>query len=266
MDGLLYLVKSTGSGTDTLISYIDTLMTVILPDPTSLYNASDSSGVSGSVKEPGTITYSSIIDTTRIRLITDPGNHYTASRFKLNGTGTNEVYLSKTDYIEINAMMTVRLSSTGLDAPASNELVITSPNGGETLPKNQQTQITWKSYGDAVTTIDISYAKGTNPDISDDAQWVLIATDEANDGSYDWTPENSSGINDQLLLSSQKDSLRIRIMDSGGTINDINGWYFSISGNVSRPSGKGAGILMGGSSQTIPTSGIDPRNIRGMLR
>lgn len=224
VDGLLYLVKSTGSGTDTLISYIDTLMTVILPDPTSLYNASDSSGVSGSVKEPGTITYSSIIDTTRIRLITDPGNHYTASRFKLNGTGTNEVYLSKTDYIEINAMMTVRLSSTGLDAPASNELVITSPNGGETLPKNQQTQITWKSYGDAVTTIDISYAKGTNPDISDDAQWVLIATDEANDGSYDWTPENSSGINDQLLLSSQKDSLRIRIMDSGGTINDINGW------------------------------------------
>ncbi len=266
VEGLLYLVKSTGSGKDTLISYIDTLMTVMLPEPESLYTSSDSSGVVGSVKDPGTITYSSIIDTTRIRLLTDPGNHYTASRFTLNGTGTNEVYLSKTDYIEINAMMTVKLSSTGMEAPATNELVITSPNGGETLPKNQQTQITWKSYGDAVSSVDISYAKGTNPDISDDAQWVTIASAEANDGSYDWTPENTTGITDQLLLSTQKDSLRIRIVDINGSIKDINGWYFGISGNISRPSGKGGAILLGGSAEKESDSVVHPRGIQGMIR
>lgn len=266
VEGLLYLVKSTGSGRDTLVSYIDTLMTVMLPEPESLYTSSDSSGVVGAVKDPGTITYSSAIDITKIRLLTDPGNHYTASRFTLNGTGSNEVYLSKTDYIEINAMMTVKLSSTGMDAPATNELVITSPNGGETLPKNQQTQITWKSYGDAVSSVDISYAKGTNPDISDDAQWVTIASAEVNDGSYDWTPENTTGINDQLLLSTQKDSLRIRIVDVNGSIKDINGWYFGISGNISRPSGKDGAILLGGSAENTSDSVVRPRGIHGMNR
>ena len=266
VDGLLYLVKRTGSGTDTLISYIDTLMTVILPEPDSLYTAADSHQVLGSVKTPGTITFSSEIDTTKIRLLSDPGNHYTASRFKLNGTNGNEVYLSSTDYIEINAMMTVRLSSTGLEATAPNELVITSPNGGETLPKNQQTQITWKSYGDEITNVDIAYAKGTNPDISDDAQWVTIAAGEANDGSYDWTPENTTGISDQLLLSTQKDSLRIRIIKTDGTIKDINGWYFGISGNVSRPSGKDGSILSGGSSQSTSAPAARPRGSSGMIR
>lgn len=242
-EGLVYLVKSTGSGTDTLISYIDTLLTVLLPEPAELYSSSDTAGTSGAVKTPGTVTYISTIDTGKIKLITDPGNHFTASRFKLNGTGGKEVFLSTTDYIDVSTMMTVRLSSTGMDAPASNELVITYPNGGETLAIDQEINITWKSYGDAVSSVDISYAKGTDPNLGDDAQWVTIATSEDNDGSYAWTPNHTTGIDNSLLLSSQKDSLRIRIASSSGSLKDMNGWYFSVTGSTSRPGGKGQGSI-----------------------
>ena len=36
IDGLPYIVKSNGSGTDTIFSYVDTLFKFLLPDPESV--------------------------------------------------------------------------------------------------------------------------------------------------------------------------------------------------------------------------------------
>ena len=74
IDGMPYIIRSDGTGVDTVISYVDTLFKFILPFPDRLYTDedADSLGVpTGMVAEPGAETYASILDTNRLRLITD---------------------------------------------------------------------------------------------------------------------------------------------------------------------------------------------------
>ena len=67
IDGLPYIVKSNGSGTDTIFSYVDTLFKFLLPDPESYYGENDSTGYpEGMVAVPGTGVYTSTIDTSKI--------------------------------------------------------------------------------------------------------------------------------------------------------------------------------------------------------
>jgi len=114
IEKLPYIVKYNGSGTDTIISYVDTLFKFILPDPIEYYGANDTSGYpEGMVAVPGEGIYTSTIDTSQIFLLTDYGSHYTMPRFHLPGTGSVGVFISVEDYLEISSFITFRLSSVG---------------------------------------------------------------------------------------------------------------------------------------------------------
>jgi len=65
-----------------------------------------------------------------------------------------------------------------MDAPEPS-VTVQSPNGGETLVCNSTWPITWTATP-MYATIDILYSTDGN-------SWTTIASDEANDGRYDWT-------------------------------------------------------------------------------
>jgi len=232
IDGLVYLVKNSGSPLDTIISYVDTLLKIPLPDPVSFNTTSTAAAHAGSVREPGFASYSSDISPERIILITDPGDHYTAPRFHLNGSGGQKVFLSRSDYIDINSSITFRLSSTGMMDEAPDELALITPNGGETLIKSQETIIKWKTYG-TVKEVDIHYSAKTDPDPGVEDDWNEIVSGEANVDSFNWVPSSTSGINS--LSASLSDSIRLRIQDSGSSsVSDMSGWYFSITSSSTK--------------------------------
>ena len=238
IDGMPYIIRSDGSGVDTVLSYVDTLFKFILPSPERLYTDedADSLGVpTGMVAEPGTATYASILDTNRLRLITDYGDHYVLPRFHLEGTDSQMVFISINDYLEVGSFITFRVSSTGMFAPANSELVITSPNGGKTLYTDQTHTIGWRTFGD-ISKINLHYSIDPDSNINAKNEWHwagdnggIIAEDIPNDGTYDW---DISGLD-------STDFLRIRITsvekvvlntetDENEIARDINGWYLKV--------------------------------------
>ena len=226
INGLSYLVKSS-MGSDTIFSYVDTLLKIPLPEPRSLHAVSSSGVHAGQVREAGSITYSSPLSKERVRLMTDPGQPYMAPRFFLEGSKGKKVYLTTGDYLDINSSVTFSLSSTGMGSSAPNEIVVKFPNGGEAIDKDTQYSIKWKTYG-SISKVDLSYFVGSNPDIEKDDGWIDISTEIANVDSFSWTPSSTTG------LSSAKDSLRIRVKSSDGKIRDMSGWYFSVTEKSSK--------------------------------
>ena len=222
IDGVVYLVKYNSTGKDTVISYVDTLLKVILPEPAAYYSDTSTVGHPGQVATPGVVSYTSVMDTNRLFLLTDYGDHYIAPRFHLNGSNGKSVYLTSEDYIDIRTFMIFRLSSTGMIEPAPDEIIMLYPNGGETLTSGNEYTIKWKTYG-TVSTIDVDYVIGSNPSESD---WEVITSKENNIDSLSWTPTEES------------DSVRIRIRDPNSLnektgkykTEDISGWYFSVTG------------------------------------
>ena len=221
VNGVSYIIKSS-MGSDTIFSYVDTLLKIPLPEPKSLHTVSSTGVHAGQVREAGSITYSSPLSKERVRMMTDPGQPYMAPRFFLEGSKGKRVYLTTGDYLDINSSVTFSLSSTGMGAPAPNELVIMYPNGGESLDKDTQYPIKWKTYG-SIAKVDLAYFSGSNPDMEKDDGWIDISTEIANVDSFLWTPSSTSG------LSSAKDSLRIRVKSSDGKTRDMSGWYFSVT-------------------------------------
>jgi len=215
VNGMKYLVKkSVGASVDTVISYVDTLFRVLLPSPQEYYSDTSAVGHPGQVSVPGITSYTSVIDTSRIFLLTDYGSHYTVPRFSFNQTGDQSVFFSKYDDIDIKSFITFRVASSGLLGKSENDIVLLYPNGGETLFAGTDYMIRWKTYGE-VSNINIHYAIGAN--VTDD-QWQEIESNISNIDSLAWTP------------SIITDSIRIRIQDSNSELNDISGWYFSTSG------------------------------------
>ena len=233
INGLPYLVRSNGSGTDTIISYVDTLFKFILPTPESYYGENDSTGYpEGMVAIPGTGTYPSVIDTSQIYLLTDYGEHYTMPRFYLPGTGNNSVFLSSEDYLDISSFITFTLSSSGAFGLPQNELIITSPNGSETFYDDESMDIKWSAYGKSDQTVDLYYS--TNGDsntykksldfckVTDN--WVSIEsgiTSVSGSNSYNWTISNNLTGNDTLKI-------RLKAIYSNGEACDLNGYYINI--------------------------------------
>ena len=227
IDGLPYIVRSDGSGTDTIFSYVDTLFKFLLPDPESYYGENDSTGYpEGMVAVPGTGVYPSTIDTSKIFLLTDYGSHYTMPRFYLPGTGNTGVFMSVEDYLDISSFITFTLSSSGAFGSAKNELILTYPNGGQTLFTNGSYEVTWASYGTSSETVDLYYSTGGDTNTYKPGycvyteNWTLIEGGLDNSGSYAWDL-SSSGL-------SETDSLRLKIIASNGESCDINGHYVKI--------------------------------------
>ncbi len=74
----------------------------------------------------------------------------------------------------------------GIDTSPPYVLVFT-PNGGETLAATSVYNITWEAYdtGSGVAFISIFYS------INNGASWIMVSTNEANDGTYSWTVPNT---------------------------------------------------------------------------
>ena len=229
VDGMAYVVKTKGTGMDTVISYVDTLLTIPLPDPVSYYPATNSGVRAGQVKEPGFAVYASPISTHTIRLMTNPGQPYMAPRFHLNGSDGKKVFISSSDYIDINSNITFKLSSTGMTSAAPDEIVIKYPNGNQTLNKDKEVAIQWQTFG-TIDKVDLAYYAGTDPDVDQDTGWTEIAKDVTNvkgDNAYNWKPSSTTGINNMAVAL--RDSVRIRVKSTDGKTRDMSGWYFTIS-------------------------------------
>ena len=226
IDGMAYIVKSTGLGIDTVVSYVDTLLKIPLPNPISFYTTTSSSAHSGQVKEPGFVAYSSPISTSRIRLMTNPGQPFMAPRFSLFGSDSKKVYLTTADYIDINSSINLKLSSSGMTSAAPNEITVKYPNGGENLNKDTPFTIKWKTFG-TVSNVTISYYAGSNPNVESDEGWTSIAEEINNLDSFAWTPSATNGINS--MTESLRDSIRIRVKSSDKKTIDMSGWYFTIN-------------------------------------
>jgi len=263
IDGIPYIVRSDGSGIDTVISYVDTLFKFILPSPNRLYTAEDTLGFpEGMVAEPGSSTYATGLDTNRVRLITDYGNHYVMPRFQINSTDSQMIFLSINDHLEVGSFITFRVSSSGAFASANSELVIVKPNGGQTLYTDQSYDIQWRTYGEGISAVNIYYSASSDTNISAalDGYWSgvnggIIAEDvssAAGLNTYEW----------DLNGFSEQDSLRIRIVSKENVVldqktdkyvkaRDMNGWYLKIK-NPGRTS----------SISSINPSFIGPHNSR----
>ncbi|MFL3024602.1 MAG: hypothetical protein ACJZ1P_01890 [Candidatus Neomarinimicrobiota bacterium] len=226
IDGMAYIVKSTGLGIDTVVSYVDTLLKIPLPNPISFYTTTSSNGHLGQVKEPGFIAYSSPISTSRIRLMTNPGQPFMAPRFSLFGSDSKKVYLTTSDYIDINSILTLKLSSSGMTSAAPDEITIKYPNGGENLNKDTPLTIKWKTFG-TVPNVNISYYTGSNPNMELDDGWINIVEEITNSDSFAWTPSATEGINS--MEKSLRDSIRLRVKSPDGKTVDMSGWYFTIN-------------------------------------
>ncbi|MCK5330936.1 MAG: hypothetical protein KAK01_05995, partial [Candidatus Marinimicrobia bacterium] len=232
VDGVTYFIRSSASGTDTVMTYVDTLLNIVLPDPLLINYDSDNDD-RRLVDDPGDIVNNSIIDPAKIRLMTSPGDHYTTPRIHLSGspidpiTGdTLSVFLSLEDYIEIKSFMTFEISSTGVMEPAPGELVIVYPNGGDSLNVLELITIRWRTFG-KVKNVNLDYSIVTDPDIENDQDWTALEsnwTAIANVDSFVW--DASTIIQD--IPSAQRDSVRIRISDAGSDISDMSGWYFTL--------------------------------------
>tara|TARA_Y100000741_G_scaffold183394_1_gene139347 strand:- start:5025 stop:8408 length:3384 start_codon:yes stop_codon:yes gene_type:complete len=230
VDNVSYLVRNS-SGSDTVVSYVDTLVKIPLPEPKSLHVVTNSGVHAGQVREAGFITYSSPLSKERVKLMTDAGQPYMAPRFFLKGSDGKRVYLTTGDYLDINSSVTFSLSSTGMSDPAPNEIVVKYPNGGESLDKDLPMMIKWKTYG-SVSKVDLAYFVGGKPDADIDDGWTDITTEISNVDSFSWTPSSTTGI-DAIMSSSKKDSVRIRVKSTDGKTRDMSGWFFSLFVNSS---------------------------------
>ena len=242
IDGIPYIVRSDGSGVDTVISYVDTLFKFILPSPNRLYTAEEEDTLGfpeGMVAEPGNSTYATGLDTNRVRLITDYGNHYVMPRFQINSTDSQMIFLSINDHLEVGSFITFRVSSSGAFASANSELVIVKPNGGQTLYTDQSYDIQWRTYGEGISAVSIYYSTSSDTNISAtiDGYWTGVNGDiiaenvssAAGLNTYEW---DLNGISEQ-------DSVRIRIISKEKVVldqktdkyvkaRDMNGWYLKI--------------------------------------
>lgn len=238
VDGVKYLVKHKDAVMDTVVSYVDTLFRVLLPDPDSLYQETNSEGHKGQVAVPGITSYSSVLDTGRIFLLTDYGLRYIVPRFSFNPTGDSERFFSRYDAIDIKSFITFRVASTGILGPTENDIVLHYPNGGENLLAGTDYMIRWKTYG-TVGNVDVHYATGVN---TSEDQWVEILENIVNNDSLAWTP---------LFL---EDSVRIRIRDSSSELNDISGWYFSVTGGLQSSTSTGNAVINNGKIKQLGKS------------
>jgi len=253
MEGLPYIIKNNGSGTDTIFSYVDTLFQFILPTPEEYFGEnevvrdsiivpvtvggdSDSTVLDtvaydttyfyfpeGMVKEQGiSLDFPSTIDSSQLFLMTDPGSHFTMPRFFLPGTEGKGVYMTQEDSLNIISYLTLKLSSSIAFGVAENELVLTYPNGGQSFFSNENIEIQWETFGESSEIVDLYYSIGQDSlrykkkycTLSDD--WIEIASGIENTGTYSL----------DLSTIGAQDSIRIKIIS--GTTCDINGHFFDI--------------------------------------
>jgi hypothetical protein len=119
-----------------------------------------------------------------------------------------------------------------------DRLIVTSPDGYETLVANTNHSITWDTTG-AVDDVHIEYSTDNGN------TWTDVVASTVNTGTYDWTVPDTPSI-----------ECRVRISDAAdGTPTDTSDWPFTIltagseTINVTAPNG--GEVLTGGSTYNI---------------
>ena len=233
IDYMPYLVRNDGSGTDKLISYVDTLFKFTMPDPNRLYTDEDTLGFpTGMVAEPGTGTYTSSLNANRLRLITDIGDHFVMPRFHINGTDSQMVYISIQDYLEVGSFITLKVSSTGVFASGTPELIITSPNGAEIFYKDAgNVKIEWKTLGD-IGAVNFYWSVSEDPLLNskDESFWNLIESNISNATEWVWADITALPVTEKLRIrirSSDKDVVNpsTKLKEYA---HDMNGWFIKV--------------------------------------
>jgi len=204
-DSTAYLVQQVPGATDTVISYIDTLIKIILPSPKDYYSVSNAPP--NAVKLPGEQLSTSGLNSSKMRLLTDIGKHYIRPSVTLRqtsetvgevdhslGQDPSTVSFSLQDTISMQSYIVFQLQMLeGLTGEAQDEIVITYPNGGETLETGKKKNIEWKSLGTNLTDkdsekfVELFISNETEPEQcpSNDEIWTSISNGKINNSSTD---------------------------------------------------------------------------------
>ena len=213
VDGTAYLVRGVPGKADTVISYVDTMFTITLPRPKAYYAEASKVGLPMSVMTPGDTTVTTGLDSLKMYLLTDLGKHYVRPRTHFSGTldqVPDVVQFSMKDTISMKAFIVFQLQSDGLLEKAEDELVITYPNGGETLSPGEKISIKWRSLGATLPdeNVIVSTSTEANPDITSSV-WTSISNGAiANVDSMFWTP------------SAAADKMWLKVCNESGSICD----------------------------------------------
>ena len=187
VDGTAYLVRGVPGKADTVISYVDTMFTITLPKPKAYYAEASKIGLPMSVMTPGDTTVTTGLDSLKMYLLTDFGKHYVRPRTHFSGTllqVPDVVQFSMKDTISMKSFMVFQLQSDGLFEKAEDKLVITYPNGGETLYTGEEVTFKWRSLPDtSINNTDIHvYIDPTGENPEDAKEWVEVSDDPKDDG------------------------------------------------------------------------------------
>ncbi len=227
IEGVAYLIRGVPASRDTVYSFVDTLLKIVLPTPDEYYGQGDPGGSPGMVKTPGDTVVVSEIDSNKITMLSSLGDHYINNMTRFYGTEGEAVFFSTRDTLEILSYISFTLQSTGMLEEAQDELVITYPNGNESLVQDSTIVIRWRSLGDEVSgqNVELFISDLEEPDIAQDEDWESISGGAiSNADSMIWTP-GASDVDDILWL---------KICNEDGSLCDQSGWHFEITSSGGR--------------------------------
>lgn len=120
--------------------------------------------------------------------VTNPGTVGTTGYFTIAPYAAST---SRPLYADVDNTVTLSTGSSGggggSSTPVANTVTLTAPNGGETFTAGAATAITWSTTGSGITYVNLSLSTDNG------STWSAIATNQSNDGTYDWTvPDLSS--------------------------------------------------------------------------
>ena len=121
----------------------------------------------------------------------EPGTPPTSATFQINEFATYQAF--------------------NIDVAFGKYLILTAPNGGEEWTGLTHENITWTASA-SISKIDLYYSKD---DFVADSH--LIVSDYGNTGTFDWTVANDPS-----------NTVKVKIVESGGTMEDTSDDYFTI--------------------------------------
>ena len=215
-DNTAYLVASFADTTERVISYVDTFFQVLLPTPESFFGDTATVGIPGAVEQAGDTIFYSELDSNNIFHLTDIGSHFVNNRTHFFGSGGEAVFFTMKDTLEIEAMVSFTLESTGLLEEAEDEIVITYPNGGETFSIGDTVTIKWRSLG-SVKNSSVEVFSATDTSAGGPSEWTSISGGSiTNVDSLDWIPSVAS------------DVIIFRVCNEGETVCDESASYSTV--------------------------------------
>lgn len=110
--------------------------------------------------------------------VTNPNTAGTTSAFTIGAFKTST---SRFFAVDVDNTATLHGGSSTGASTVSNTIALASPNGGESFAAGEVETITWSTTGTGISYVHLYYSADAG------ATWTAIASNEPNDGTYDWT-------------------------------------------------------------------------------